>query len=110
MTTAQKLQLISGSNSFFIKGFPELGMPEFYLSDATGGVNIRRNLSNALEKSTAFPNPLGLTATWNPGLAYQYAHSIAEECRAGCNAVLLGPRMHIYRVAQNARPLEHLGP
>ncbi|HKB56505.1 MAG TPA: glycoside hydrolase family 3 C-terminal domain-containing protein [Lacunisphaera sp.] len=109
MTTAQKLQLISGSNSFFIKGFPELGMPEFYLSDATGGVNIRRNLSNALEKSTAFPNPLGLTATWNPGLAYQYAHSIGEECRAGGIAVLLGPGMNIYRVAQNGRNFEYFG-
>ncbi len=109
MTLAQKLQLITGHNSFYIKGWPELGMPELYLSDATSGVNIRRNLSNALEKSTAFPNPLGLTATWNPTLAYQYAHSIGEECRAGGIAILLGPGMNIYRVAQNGRNFEYFG-
>ena len=109
LTTGQKLQLISGANSFFIKGFPELGIPELYLSDATSGVNIRRNLSNALEKSTAFPNPLALTATWNPALAYQYAHSIGEECRAGGIAVLLGPGMNIYRESQNGRNFEYFG-
>ncbi len=109
LTVGQKLQLITGHNSFYIKGWPKLGMPELYLSDATSGVNIRRNLSNALEKSTAFPNPLGLTATWNPGLAYQYARSIGEECRAGGIAVLLGPGMNIYRLAQNGRNFEYFG-
>ncbi len=109
MSIEQKLQLITGSNSFFIKGYPELGIPELYLSDATGGVNIRRNLSNALEKSTAFPSPLALSATWNPGLAYKYAHSIGEECRAGGIAVLLGPGMNLYRQSQGGRNFEYFG-
>lgn len=109
MSVAQKLELISGHNSFFIKGFPEYGMPELYLSDATQGVNIRRNLSEQLEKSTAFPSPIGLAATWNPGLAYRYAHSIGEECRAGGIAVLLGPGMNIYRISQNGRNFEYFG-
>jgi len=105
----EKLQLISGHNSFFIKGYPQYGMPELYLSDATGGVNIRRNLSQQLEKSTAFPAPIGLAATWNPTLAYAYAHSIGEECRAGGVAVLLGPGMNIYRIAQCGRNFEYFG-
>ncbi|ACB73560.1 beta-glucosidase [Opitutus terrae] len=109
LTVAQKLQLISGHNSFFIKGYPELGIPELYMSDATGGVNIRRNLSTALEKSTAFPNPLALAATWNPALAYRYAHSIGEECRAGGIAFLLGPGMNLYRHAQAGRNFEYFG-
>ena len=109
MSAEQKLQLISGHNGFFIKGWPELGIPELFLSDATGGVNIRRNVSTALEKSTAFPNPLALAATWNPGLAYKYAHSIGEECRAGGIAFLLGPGMNIYRQAQYGRNFEYFG-
>lgn len=109
MSVAEKLQLISGHNSFFIKGFPQYGIPELYLSDATGGVNIRRNLSNALEKSVAFPAPICLSATWNPSLAYGYAHSIGEECRAGGVAVLLGPGMNIYRVSQCGRNFEYFG-
>ncbi len=109
LSTAEKLQLISGDKSFYIKGYPQYGMPELFLSDATGGVNIRRNLSNALEKSTAFPNPLALAATWNPDLAYHYARSIGEECRAGGIAVLLGPGMNLYRHAQYGRNFEYFG-
>lgn len=109
MSRSQKLQLISGHNSFYLKGYPELGIPELYMSDATGGVNIRRNLSNALERSTAFPNPLALAATWNPGLAFRYARSIGEECRAGGIAFLLGPGMNMYRHAQAGRNFEYFG-
>ncbi len=109
MSNAEKLQLISGYNSFFIKGFPQYGMPELYLSDATMGVNIRRNLSNALEKSVAFPAAIGLAASWNPDLAYRYAKSIGEECRAGGIAVLLGPGMNLYRNSQCGRNFEYFG-
>lgn len=109
MTREQKLALITGHNSFYIKGDTALGLPELYMSDATGGVNIRRNLSNALEKSTAFPNPLALTATWDPDLAYRYARAIGEECRAGGIAFLLGPGMNLYRQAQCGRNFEYFG-
>jgi beta-glucosidase len=109
MSTTEKFQLISGHNTFYIKGYPQYGMPELYLSDATGGVNIRRNLSNALEKSTAFPNPLALAATWDPGLAYHYARSVGEECRAGGIAILLGPGMNMYRQSQYGRNFEFWG-
>jgi beta-glucosidase len=109
MTPAEKLLLISGSNTFFIKGFPQYGMPELYLADATQGVNIRRNLSNALEKSVSFPCGIALAATWNPALAYRYAKSVGEECRAGGVAVLLGPGMNIYRQSQCGRNFEYFG-
>src|SRR4051812_12236517 len=88
MSRPQKLGLISGHNGFHIRGYSELGIPQLYMSDASGGINIRRNVSPLLEKSTAFPNPLALAATWNPGLAYNYARSIGEECRAGGIAIL----------------------
>jgi beta-glucosidase len=109
MSLAQKLAMISGHNSFYLKGDAALGIPELYMSDATAGVNIRRNVSELLEKSTAFPNPLALTATWNPGLAYRFAHSIGEECRAGGIAILLAPGMNIYRHSQYGRNFEYFG-
>jgi beta-glucosidase len=109
MTTAEKLQLISGHNLFFIHGFPRLGIPELYLSDATQGVHLRKTLSQQLDKSVAFPCPISLAATWNPGLAYRYAHCVGEECRAGNVAVLLGPGMNIYRVSQGGRNFEFFG-
>jgi beta-glucosidase len=109
MTVEEKLQLVTGHNSFYIKGFPQHGIPELYLSDATQGVNIRRNLSDQLEKSVSFPAGIGLAACWNPKLAYDYAHSVGEECRAGGIAVLLGPGMNIYRSSQSGRNFEYFG-
>ena len=109
LSAAEKLQLISGHKSFYIKGFPQYGMPELYLSDATMGVNIRRDLNDQLEKSVSFPATLGLASSWNPGLAYEYAKSIGEECRAGGIAVLLGPGMNIYRQSQCGRNFEYFG-
>lgn len=109
MTREEKLQIITGYNSFYIHGFPRLGIPALYLSDATQGVHIRKNLSNGLDKSTAFPCPISLASTWNPGLAYHYARSIGEECRAGDVAVLLGPGMNIYRISQCGRNFEYFG-
>src|SRR5512143_1084622 len=109
MTVAEKLQIITGHNSFYIKGFPKLGIPELYLSDATQGVNIRRDVSDQLEKSVAFPAAIGLAASWDRKLAYEYARSVGEECRAGGIAVLLGPGMNIYRSSQTGRNFEYFG-
>jgi beta-glucosidase len=109
MTLEEKIQYVGGHNMFFIKGFEKYNIPQLYLSDATQGVHIRKELSNLMEKSTAFPCPIALTATWNPQLANQYARCIGEECRAGDVAVLLGPGMNIYRVSQNGRNFEYFG-
>ncbi len=109
MTLDEKIEMIGGHNSFFTKGYEKYNIPAFYFSDATQGVHIRKNLDNSTEKSTAFPCPLALTATWNPALANNYAKSIGEECRANNVAVLLGPGLNIYRVSQNGRNFEFFG-
>jgi len=109
MKVDEKVQLITGWNGFYVKGFPQYGMPDLFMSDATAGVHIRNNLAQHMEKSTAFPVPIGLAATWNPGLAYAYAHSVGEECRAGGIAFLLGPGMDLYRIAQCGRNFEYFG-
>jgi beta-glucosidase len=109
LSTNEKIHLIGGYNMFFIKGYPQYGMPQLYLSDATQGVHIRKDLSDQIQKSTAFPCPIALTATWNPELAWKYAEAIGEECRAGDIAVLLGPGMNIYRISQNGRNFEYFG-
>ena len=62
-----------------------------------------------LEKSTAFPCPIMLAATFNPALAYDYARSIGEECRAGGVEVLLGPGLNIYRNSRSSRDFEYFG-
>jgi beta-glucosidase len=109
LTLEEKIELIGGHRFFYIKGFDKYGIPELYLSDATQGVHIRKELNDQLKKSTAFPCPIALSATWNIELANKYAESIGEECRAGGIAVLLGPGMNIYRISQNGRNFEYFG-
>lgn len=115
MNLDEKLDIIKGHQSFFIKGFEKYGIPDIYLSDASQGVNIRNNFNGsdlsqyALPKSVAFPNTLELAATWSPDLAYRYAHCIGEECRAAGIGVLLGPGMNIYRQSQCGRNFEYMG-
>jgi beta-glucosidase len=115
MTLDERIALVGGDRSFFIRPLPRLGLREVYMTDATQGVHIRRKYRNRdltkyqLEKSTAFPCPLLLAATWNPGLSYKYAEAIGEECRAGGVGILLGPGMNSYRQSQCGRNFEYFG-
>lgn len=115
MTLDEKLEYIGGDKSFFIRGIDRLNLKEVYMSDATAGVHIRESFQDdnlspyQLEKSTAFPCPLSLAATWNSDLAYKFAEAIGEECRAGGIGVLLGPGMNIYRESQCGRNFEYFG-
>ncbi len=115
MTLDEKIALIGGDRGFFLRPIARLGLQEVYMTDATGGVHIRDNFRDAnlapyrLERSTAFPCPLCLAATWNPALAYRYAEAIGEECRAGGIGILLGPGMNAYRVSQCGRNFEYFG-
>ena len=115
MTLDEKVALVGGDRTFFIRPLPRLGLREVYMSDATQGVHIRKNFKDVdlskyqLEQSTAFPCPLALAATWNPDLAYQYAEAIGEECRAGGIGILLGPGMNNYRLSQCGRNFEYFG-
>jgi beta-glucosidase len=115
MTFEEKCAYIGGDRSFFIMPIPRLNLQEVYMADATQGVHIRDSFRDAdlsayqLEKSTAFPSPICLAATWNAKLAYQYAEAIGEECRAGGIGILLGPGMNSYRHAQCGRNFEYFG-
>ena len=115
MTTDEKIALVGGNRSFFIRPLPRLNLREVYMSDATQGVHIRDKFTGIdlsqyqLKKSTAFPAPIALAATWNPRLSYQYAEAIGEECRAGGIGILLGPGMNAYRQSQCGRNFEYFG-
>lgn len=114
LTFEEKQGFMLGHSDFYFFGVPEKGIPYLYLSDASQGVHIRKNLTDTtlvkqLDKSTAFPAPIMLTATFNPQLAYDYAKSVGEECRAGGIEVLLGPGVNITKNAQCGRNYEYMG-
>jgi beta-glucosidase len=115
MTQDEKMAYIGGDRSFFIRPLPRLHLAEVYMTDATQGVHIREQFRNndlskyQLKKSTAFPCPLALTATWNTNLANDYATAIGEECHSGGIGILLGPGMNTYRISQCGRNFEYFG-
>ena len=113
LTPEERFELTAGSSAFGIGPIPRLGIPEINFTDASAGVHVRVNKKGepqgALKKTTAFPCPLALAATWSPALAADYANAIAEEMRAGGIHVLLGPGMNHYRLSVGGRNFEYLG-
>jgi beta-glucosidase len=115
MTVDEKIAYIGGDKYFFLRSLPRLNLSEVYMTDATQGVHIREKMREVdlskyqMEKTTAFPCPLLLAATWNPELAYSYAQAIGEECRSGGIGILLGPGMNSYRHSQCGRNFEYFG-
>lgn len=114
LTLDEKIHFMRSYSSFFFFGVPSKGIPHLYLSDATQGIHLRENLPDTtmvrqLERSTAFPCPLMLAATFDPGLAWRYAEAVGQECRAGGIEVLLGPGVNITRNAQCGRNFEYFG-
>ena len=63
MTIEEKIALVGGDKTFFLRAIPRLNMKEVYMTDATQGVHIRQEFVGVdlspyqLEKSTAFPCP-----------------------------------------------------
>ncbi len=110
MTLDEKLRMISGGDGFVLHGVERLGIPSVIMTDATAGIQRQPKMrKDRIEKSVAFPAPVGVAATWNPQLAHDMAEAIGEECNAAGISVLLGPGMNIYRVSQSGRNFEYFG-
>jgi beta-glucosidase len=108
LTFAEKLMLTGGWKIMHFPAVERLGLAPVYFSDASQGIHIKDHCVK-VERSTAFPSTIALAATWNEELAYRYAKSISEECRAWGVSVLLGPGMNIYRHSEGGRNFEYLG-
>jgi len=106
MTPAERFKLVGGDvmGTFPIK---RLGIPAVHFTDASAG--IRKNKNYYYDKTTAFPCPQLLAATWDTTMAYQYAKAIGEECRASGIHFLLGPGMNIMRNSLCGRNFEYVG-
>jgi beta-glucosidase len=98
----EKIELLGGVDGFFIRGVPSVGVPRLKMADGPLGV---RNFGPA----TAMAGGIGLSATWNPGLAERVGTEIGNDARAKGVHFLLGPGVNIYRAPMNGRNFEYLG-
>jgi beta-glucosidase len=101
MTPEQKVDLLGGINSFYVRGYKELGLPEQKMSDGPVGV---RNYG----PSTTMGG-IGLAASWNPELVQRLGKVFGEDARARGVHFLLGPGVNIHRAPMNGRNFEYFG-
>lgn len=102
MTLEEKLDMIGGTDGFFIRDLPRLGLPRLKMADGPLGV---RNFGPA----TTMAAGIALSATWNSELAEQVGTEIGRDARAKGVHFLLGPGVNIHRAPMNGRNFEYLG-
>jgi beta-glucosidase len=76
-----------------------LGIPALFIEEGMHG----------FDTGTVFPAPLGLAATWNPGIAEQTGATVAAEARSTGVAMILGPVLDLARDPRWGRVEEDMG-
>jgi beta-glucosidase len=102
MSLEEKIDYIGGTDWFFIRAVPRLGVPAFRMADGPFGVRLT-------SPSTAMAAGIALAATWNPSLAERVGVELGRDSRSRGIHFLLAPGVNIYRAPMNGRNFEYLG-
>lgn len=113
MTLEEKTGLLHGNTMFATAAVERLGIPELKMTD--GPLGVREEISKDSwtpaglddDYATYYPAGGGLSATWNPKLAYIFGNSVGEETRARDKDVLLSPAINIIRTPLGGRTYEY---
>jgi beta-glucosidase len=101
LTLEEKIDIIGGVDSFYIRGNQRIGLPRLKMADGPVGV---RNYG----PSTVFGG-IGLAATWDPALAQRIGAVIGEDARSRGVHFMLAPGVNIYRAPMCGRNFEYFG-
>ncbi|WP_428312885.1 beta-glucosidase H [Hydrocarboniphaga sp.] len=102
LSVEQKIALIGGTDGFYVRGVPEIGLPPLRMSDGPYGVG-------GSGAATAYAGGIGLAASWNPSLAARFGGAIGRDARARGVHFWLAPGVNIYRAPMNGRNMEYYG-
>jgi len=102
LTLEQKIALIGGEDSMYIRSEPSIGFPRLKMSDGPLGVRT-------WGPSTAYAAGISLAASWDRALAQKVGVGLGEDARARGVNFLLGPGVNIYREPMNGRNFEYFG-
>ncbi|MDN3595105.1 glycoside hydrolase family 3 C-terminal domain-containing protein [Zunongwangia endophytica] len=113
MTLEEKTGLLHGNSMFATAAVERLDIPELKMAD--GPLGVREELEKESwtplglddDYATYYPAGAGLSATWNPELAYTFGNSVGEETRARGKDVLLSPAINIIRTPLGGRTYEY---
>jgi beta-glucosidase len=102
LTLEQKIRLIGGEESLFIRSEPAVNFSRQKMSDGPLGVR-------GWGPITAFTAGIGLAATWDPDLAGRVGAAIGQDAHSRGVHILLGPGVNIYRAPMAGRNFEYYG-
>jgi len=102
MTLEQKIDMIGGQDEFYIRAYPDLGLPRLRMAD--GPIGVRHG-----GPATAMAGGISLASSWDPALAAEVGTQIARDARAKGVHFMLGPAFNIYRAPMNGRNFEYMG-
>ena len=113
MTLEEKVGMLHGTSMFTTAGVERLGVPELKMAD--GPLGVREEISRDSwapagaddDFATYYPAGAGLSATWNPDMAYLFGSSVGAETRARGKDVLLSPAINIIRTPLGGRTYEY---
>ncbi|MDB6018177.1 MAG: beta-glucosidase-like glycosyl hydrolase [Pedosphaera sp.] len=114
LTLEEKVSLDHANSSLSTAGVPRLGIPELKMDDGPFGVGEEvgerfRVLNQTDDFATAMPSTLGLAATWNINLAFEFGAVIGQEAKQRGKNIMLGPAMNIQRTPLCGRNFEYMG-
>ena len=102
MTLEEKVDMLGGVESFYIRPNERLGVPKIKMADGPLGV---RNYGTA----TAFPAGIAFAASWNKELTQRYGEAVGKEARSKGVHIMLSPGVNIYRAPMCGRNFEYYG-
>lgn len=118
MTLEEKIQMVHGAilgplnknalgGGGYIPGIPRLGIPDQNMIDSASGLN---GMFKAFkEPLTLFPATIGLAATWDESLSYDFGKRLGKQLRAMGFSEGLGGGLNLAREPRNGRTFEYLG-
>lgn len=113
LTLEEKAQLLQGQSPTKTGGIPEKGFPSLVLMDGPNGLRKSKENGDSLggiaesEKTTCFPCPTLLAATFDRELIRKVGSAIGRECLFYGVNVLLGPAINIQRNPLCGRNFEY---
>ena len=102
MTLEEKIDYIGGSDDFYIRAVPRLGLPALKMSD--GPIGLRND-----GPATTLAGGIALAATWDENLVHRAGVTLGDDARARGVHFLLGPAVNIYRAPMAGRNFEYFG-
>jgi beta-glucosidase len=107
LSLTEKIGLLTGADAFTLPALARIGLRGLRTSDGPAGV--RGTNMDPADRSTSFPAPIALAATWDPALIEQVTREMGREARAKGIDVLLAPTVNLARTPYGGRGFESFG-